>query len=131
MATLEVTGNGFSRDWKVGLACGVTDGCPWVDVWQVKRIIGGFLYSEWDFFETQYYGGNITEGCMRSAGTLFGAYNAVTGYFQNIRSYNTNGNVDLSKKIENNLFGSGMRTSESAFKMANGIYTNNTVSQLN
>ena len=64
-------------------------------------------------------------------GTLFGAYNAVTGYFQNIRSYNTNGNVDLSKKIENNLFGSGMRTSEAAFKMANGIYTNNTVSQLN
>jgi len=40
----------------------------------VKRIIGGILYSEWDFFETEYYGGNITEGCMRSAGTLFGSY---------------------------------------------------------
>lgn len=41
---------------------------------QAKRTIGPIMSSGWDFFEALYYGGSIIEGCMRGAGTLFGAY---------------------------------------------------------
>ncbi|GLJ21012.1 hypothetical protein SUGI_0383970 [Cryptomeria japonica] len=41
---------------------------------QARRIIGPILSSGWDFFEALYYGGTITEGCMRGSGTLLGAY---------------------------------------------------------
>ncbi|KAH9318860.1 hypothetical protein KI387_020629, partial [Taxus chinensis] len=41
---------------------------------QAKRIIGPILSSGWDFFEALYYGGTVTEGCMRGTGTLVGAY---------------------------------------------------------
>eukprot|EP01018_Ginkgo_biloba_P008747 Gb_23225 [translate_table: standard] len=41
---------------------------------QAKRIIGPILSSGWDFFEALYYGGTFSEGCMRGAGTLVGAY---------------------------------------------------------
>jgi len=62
-------------------------------------------------------------------GTLFGAYNAITGYFQNIKSYSKVGE-DLSKKMESNLFGAGLRSSESAFTMANRICTNDSVNSV-
>lgn len=41
---------------------------------QAKRILGPILSSGWDFFEALYYGGTMTEGFLRGAGTLFGTY---------------------------------------------------------
>ncbi|URD83647.1 hypothetical protein MUK42_02336 [Musa troglodytarum] len=41
---------------------------------QAKRILGPILSSGWDFFEALYFGGTITEGFLRGAGTLFGTY---------------------------------------------------------
>ncbi|XXG79121.1 hypothetical protein AAC387_Pa09g0260 [Persea americana] len=41
---------------------------------QTKRIIGPIISSGWDFFEAIYYGGTITEGFLRGAGTLIGTY---------------------------------------------------------
>lgn len=41
---------------------------------QAKRIIGPIISSGWDFFEAIYYGGTLTEGFLRGAGTLVGTY---------------------------------------------------------
>lgn len=41
---------------------------------QAKRILGPILSSGWDFFEALYFGGTMTEGFLRGAGTLFGTY---------------------------------------------------------
>ena len=41
---------------------------------QAKRITGPIISSAWDFFEAVYYGGTVTEGFLRGAGTLVGTY---------------------------------------------------------
>ncbi|KAJ6810723.1 uncharacterized protein M6B38_104340 [Iris pallida] len=41
---------------------------------QAKRILGPIISSGWDFFEAIYYGGTMTEGFLRGAGTLVGTY---------------------------------------------------------
>ncbi|RWV97908.1 hypothetical protein BHE74_00023760 [Ensete ventricosum] len=46
---------------------------------QANRILGPIISSGWDFFEALYFGGTMTEGFLRGAGTLFGTY--AGGYF--------------------------------------------------
>lgn len=41
---------------------------------QARRIVGPIISSGWDFFEAMYFGGTMTEGFLRGAGTLFGTY---------------------------------------------------------
>ncbi|CAN0897257.1 hypothetical protein LINGRAHAP2_LOCUS19014 [Linum grandiflorum] len=41
---------------------------------KTRRIVGPIVSSGWDFFEAVYYGGTVTEGFLRGAGSLFGAY---------------------------------------------------------
>ncbi|CAH9087496.1 unnamed protein product [Cuscuta europaea] len=41
---------------------------------QVDRILGPIVSSGWDFFEVFYFGGTVTEGSLRSSGTLIGTY---------------------------------------------------------
>ncbi|MQM19588.1 hypothetical protein Taro_052595 [Colocasia esculenta] len=41
---------------------------------QAKRILGPIISSGWDFFEAVYFGGTMTEGFLRGAGTLVGTY---------------------------------------------------------
>lgn len=41
---------------------------------QARRIVGPIISSGWDFFEAIYFGGTMTEGFLRGAGTLFGTY---------------------------------------------------------
>jgi phage/plasmid-like protein (TIGR03299 family) len=45
-------------------------------------------------------------------GTLFGAYNAITGYFQNVKSYK-----DQESKLKSIQFGSGLSKAQTAFKL--------------
>lgn len=45
-------------------------------------------------------------------GTVFGAYNAVTGYFQNVRKYS---NEEL--KLKSIMFGTGLQRSQTAFEL--------------
>ncbi|WP_295715789.1 DUF932 domain-containing protein [Mucilaginibacter sp.] len=45
-------------------------------------------------------------------GTLFGAYNAVTGYFQNVRNYK-----DDESKFKSIMYGTGLQRSQSAFDL--------------
>lgn len=45
-------------------------------------------------------------------GTLFGAYNAVTGYFQNVRKYKDN-----ETKFKSIMYGTGLQRSQTAFDL--------------
>jgi phage/plasmid-like protein (TIGR03299 family) len=45
-------------------------------------------------------------------GTLYGAYNAVTGYFQNVRNYKDN-----ESKLKSIMYGTGLQRSQTAFDL--------------
>ncbi|EHQ27535.1 DUF932 domain-containing protein [Mucilaginibacter paludis] len=47
-------------------------------------------------------------------GTLYGAYNAVTGYFQNVRNYR-----DDESKFRSIMYGTGLQRSQTAFDLCN------------
>ncbi|RAL52681.1 hypothetical protein DM860_007449 [Cuscuta australis] len=41
---------------------------------QADRILGPIVSSGWDFLEAFYFGSSVTEGSLRSSGTLIGTY---------------------------------------------------------
>ena len=53
---------------------------------------------------------NSTQQMETTKGTLFGAYNAVTGYFQNVRAYK-----GKEEKLESVMFGTALQRSQTAF----------------
>lgn len=56
-----------------------------------------------------------TQQVETTAGTVFGAYNAITGYFQNVRTYNTN-----EAKLKSILYGgTAQLRSQAAFNLYN------------
>ncbi|HXI01190.1 MAG TPA: DUF932 domain-containing protein [Sphingobacteriaceae bacterium] len=64
---------------------------------------------------------------VTTKGTLFGAYNAITGYFQNVKEYKNE-----ESKLKTIQFGTGLNRTHTAFKLCqsfakdeNGIYLNN------
>jgi len=52
-------------------------------------------------------------------GTLFGAYNSVTGYFQNVRNFK-----DEEIKFKSIMYGSGSQKSQTAFELCNSFARN-------
>ncbi len=59
---------------------------------------------------------NDTQQMETTKGTLFGAYNAITGYFQNVKSYK---NEEM--KLKSILFGSGFNRTQTAFNLCRGF----------
>ncbi|WP_179412667.1 DUF932 domain-containing protein [Mucilaginibacter sp. E4BP6] len=55
---------------------------------------------------------NPTQQEVTTKGTLFGAYNAVTGYFQNVRNYK-----DDESKFKSIMYGTGLQRSQTAFDL--------------
>ena len=55
-------------------------------------------------------------------GTLFGAYNAVTGYFQNVRNYK-----DDESKFKSIMYGTGLKRSQTAFDLCDRFYRTGTL----
>ncbi len=53
-----------------------------------------------------------TQQTVTTKGTLFGAYNAVTGYFQNVKEYKQD-----EDKLNSILFGTGLLRSQTAFNL--------------
>jgi hypothetical protein len=53
-----------------------------------------------------------TQQTATTKGTLFGAYNAVTGYFQNVKEYK-----EEEDKLNSVLFGTAMQRSQTAFRL--------------
>jgi phage/plasmid-like protein (TIGR03299 family) len=62
---------------------------------------------------------NDTQQMETTKGTLFGAYNAITGYFQNVKSYK---NEEM--KLKSILFGSGFNRTQTAFNLCRGFEKN-------
>lgn len=58
-----------------------------------------------------------TQQTDTTKGTLFGAFNAVTGYFQNVKNYKAQ-----EDKLDSILFGTGLLRSQTAFKLCEGFY---------
>lgn len=68
-----------------------------------------------------------TQQTETTKGTLFGAYNAITGYFQNVKEYK-----DGESKLKSVMFGTGLSRTQAAFrqcelfqKFGNEIFTDN------
>jgi hypothetical protein len=55
---------------------------------------------------------NETQQLPTTKGTLFGAYNAITGYFQNVMNYK-----DKEAKLKSILFGNGFNKTQTAFNL--------------
>lgn len=55
---------------------------------------------------------NPTQYEATTKGTLYGAYNAVTGYFQNVRNYKND-----EGKLKSILYGAGLQRSQTAFDL--------------
>jgi len=55
---------------------------------------------------------NPTQQEVTTKSTLFGAYNAVTGYFQNVRNYK-----DDESKFKSIMYGTGLQRSQTAFDL--------------
>lgn len=87
-----------------------------------KEVLQNLQTGRQDELSTQYT--NLVSSAMEYAmtnptqqeattkGTLFGAYNAVTGYFQNVRTYK-----DGEAKLKSILFGTGLQRSQTAFNL--------------
>lgn len=67
----------------------------------------------------EYAFGNQTQQTLTTKGTLFGAYNAITGYFQNVKSYK-----DQEAKVKSILFGTGLTKSQNAFRLCQNFEKN-------
>lgn len=61
---------------------------------------------------TGYAFSDPTQQEITTKGTLYGAYNAVTGYFQNVRSFK-----DEESKFKSILYGTGLQRGQSAFDL--------------
>ena len=53
-----------------------------------------------------------TQQELTTKGTLYGAYNAVTGYFQNVRNYKND-----ESKLKSIMYGTGLQRSQTAFDL--------------
>ena len=53
-----------------------------------------------------------TQQMHTTAGTLYGAYNAVTGYYQNVNEYKSN-----DAKLKSIMFGTGLDRTKKAFEI--------------
>ena len=60
----------------------------------------------------EYALGSETQQTTTTKGTLFGAYNAVTGYYQNVKEHKS-----LELKLKSIQFGTGFQRSQSAFEL--------------
>lgn len=60
----------------------------------------------------EYAMSSPTQQEVTTKGTLFGAYNAVTGYFQNVRNYKND-----EAKFKSIMFGTGQLRAQSAFDL--------------
>jgi len=68
---------------------------------------------------SEYAFTNDTQQLPTTKGTLFGAYNAITGYFQNVKTYKNE-----EAKLKSILFGNGLNKTQNAFNICRGFEQN-------
>ena len=60
----------------------------------------------------EYASTSPTQAMPTTAGTLFGAYNAITGFYQNVKEYKNN-----DAKVNSIMFGTAADRSKTAFEI--------------
>lgn len=84
----------------------------------LQNVLNGYEDQYSSYFKNlcqdicEYAFSNHTQQTETTRGTLFGAYNAVTGYFQNVKNYQ-----DEETKVKSILFGNGLTKSQNAFRL--------------
>ncbi len=74
---------------------------------QLSTVFNNVVSSILDYsFNSESQQGATTKG------TLFGAYNSITGYFQNVRTFR-----DEESKLKSIIFGTGLQRSQTAFNL--------------
>jgi hypothetical protein len=65
---------------------------------------------------------NSTQQMNTTRGTLFGAYNSITGYFQNVRGYKNE-----EAKLKSIMYGTALQRTQKAFELCENFarYGNN------
>ena len=86
--------------------------CPGIR-WSISRGIGGqFAPESGGQYQRILHFSNQTQQMHTTKGTLFGAYNAITGYHQNIKAYKSE-----EIKLNSILFGAGLNKTQTAFNL--------------
>jgi phage/plasmid-like protein (TIGR03299 family) len=67
----------------------------------------------------EYAFGSSTQQTATTKGTLFGAYNAVTGYYQNVKAHKSD-----EQKLKSIQFGTGLQRSQQAFRLCQSFAKN-------
>lgn len=75
----------------------------------------------------EYAMSDPTQLMNTTKGTVFGAYNAITGYFQNVRSYKD----DEAKLASILMGGTGQLRTQTAFDLCTNYAAKGTIIQLN
>lgn len=68
----------------------------------------------------KYYEEGVGQDLVTTKGNLWGAYNAITGYYQNAKSFDTN-----DKKMRSNLYGANYNKMNTAYRVAVDMAYNN------
>jgi phage/plasmid-like protein (TIGR03299 family) len=101
-----------------------------------KKVLQNLHEGKQDELSTTF--NNMVSGVMEYAlssptqqeettkGTVFGAYNAITGYFQNVRGYK-----DDEAKFKSIMYGTGLQRSQKAFDLCTDFAKQGYLSQLN
>ena len=101
-----------------------------------KEVLQNLIDGKQDELSTNY--NNMVSSVMEYAlssptqqegitkGTLFGAYNAVTGYFQNVRNYK-----DGEAKLKSILYGTGLQRGQKAFDLCSEYAQSGLIASLN
>lgn len=74
---------------------------------QLSTVFNNVVSSILDYSFT-----NETQQGATTKGTLFGAYNSITGYFQNVRTFRNE-----ESKLKSIMFGTGLQRSQTAFNL--------------
>lgn len=69
---------------------------------------------------------NETQQMQTTKGTLFGAYNAITGYFQNVMHYKND-----EAKLKSILFGNGYNKTQTAFNLCSAFGKSGGIFEMN
>lgn len=94
-----------------------------------KETLNNLKTNKQDEFSSAYINivNNVLEYALTSPtqqevstkGTVFGAYNAVTGYFQNVRNYKND-----ESKFKSIMYGTGLQRSQTAFDLCSSFAEN-------
>lgn len=94
----------------------------------LQNVLGGKEDEHSTYFKNlcekvqEYAFTSPTQQTVTTKGTLFGAFNAITGYFQNVKEFK-----DEESKLKSIQFGTGLSRTQTAFKLCSQFSKSNSI----